>query len=203
MLPPTPRTAQPEIAGDARRARILEGAMGVFMTYGFQRTTMDDIAKAAEISRPALYLQFRNKTDIYRALASTFLDEIVGRARAAMSRPGTLGERLGGAMHLAYECMLEIEESPHGAEMLDMRNKLAADLVGEGRATFRALIEAAVDADVARRGIRIGDRGLAAGTLADCLLDAIDGMKLRGLPAGEQRRAIDAYIAVLTNAVAG
>jgi AcrR family transcriptional regulator len=66
-----------------RRARILVGAMKVFLAYGFQRTTMDDIARAAEISRPALYLLFRNKTDIYRALASGFLEQVRGQTRGA------------------------------------------------------------------------------------------------------------------------
>ena len=39
--------------------------MKVFLAYGFARTTMDDIARAADMSRPALYLLFKNKTDIY------------------------------------------------------------------------------------------------------------------------------------------
>ena len=43
-----------DIAADPKRARILDGAMKVFLAYGFSRTTMDDIARAADISRPAL-----------------------------------------------------------------------------------------------------------------------------------------------------
>ncbi|TIX07369.1 MAG: helix-turn-helix transcriptional regulator, partial [Mesorhizobium sp.] len=41
-----------DIAADPKRARILEGAMKVFLAYGFTRTTMDDIARAADMSRP-------------------------------------------------------------------------------------------------------------------------------------------------------
>ena len=41
---------------DPKRARILDGAMKVFLAYGYSRVTMDDIARAAEVSRPALYL---------------------------------------------------------------------------------------------------------------------------------------------------
>jgi AcrR family transcriptional regulator len=53
---------------DGRRQRIMDGAMAVVLRYGFQRTTMDDVAKEAGISRPALYLLFKNKTEIYQAL---------------------------------------------------------------------------------------------------------------------------------------
>lgn len=185
-----------ETAEEARRTRILEGAMGVFLAYGFQRTTMDDIARAAEISRPALYLRFRNKTDIYRALAHRFLEAVVAQAREAMARETSLAGRLGGAMCSASDKMLEIEASPHGAEILDMRNSLAADIVAAGRAEFHAMVEAAIATELAGRRAP----GFTAGQLADCLLDAIDGLKLRGLAPGEQRAAIDAYIAIVTRA---
>jgi len=203
MLPTPPPTGQPESADDARRARILEGAMSVFLAYGFQRTTMDDIARAADISRPALYLQFRNKTDIYRALAQRFLADIIGRARLAMAEKAPLAARLADALHGIHEMTHEIEVSQHGAEMLDMRNKLAADIVGTGRAEFRTLLEAAIAAEVRRPHADAGRCGVAPGLLADCLLDAIDGMKLRGLAADAQRTAIDAYVAIVTRAAAG
>ncbi|MEO1613491.1 MAG: helix-turn-helix domain-containing protein, partial [Pseudomonadota bacterium] len=50
-----------------RRARILESAVGVFGRYGFKRCSMEDIAEAAGMSRPALYQHFKNKTEIFRA----------------------------------------------------------------------------------------------------------------------------------------
>ena len=47
-----------------KRAQILDQAMDLVMRYGYSRVTMDDIARAAGMSRPALYQFFRNKTDI-------------------------------------------------------------------------------------------------------------------------------------------
>lgn len=193
----------PETAEEARRTRILDGAMGVFLAYGFQRTTMDDIARAADISRPALYLQFRNKTDIYRALARRFLEGVFAMAREAMARETSLAGRLGGAIRLTCDTMLEIEASPHGAEILDMRNSLAADIVAAGRAEFHAMVEAAIVAELKQRSADGPAPGFTTGQLADCLLDAIDGLKLRRPTPDEQRAAIDAYIAVVTRAVAG
>ena len=48
--------------------------MKVFLAYGYSRVTMDDIARAAEMSRPALYLLFRNKAEIYRAIGAMLLE---------------------------------------------------------------------------------------------------------------------------------
>ena len=53
-----------ETSQDSRRAHVLASASKVFLAYGFAKATMDDIARAAEMSRPAVYLHFKNKTEI-------------------------------------------------------------------------------------------------------------------------------------------
>jgi AcrR family transcriptional regulator len=194
-------TAARPASEDARRARILDGAMQVFLAYGFQRTTMDDIARAAEISRPALYLQFRNKTDIYRALAKEFLAKALDHARQGLAVAAPLAERLYRCIQCTHDMMLQIEASPHGAEILDMRNRLAADLVAAGRAEFHALIHAAIAAEAARRGVELAAKGRTAGTLADILLDALDGMKLRGLSPADQLAAARDYAAIVAGTI--
>lgn len=186
---------------EARRTRILEGATKVFLAYGFQRTTMDDIARAAEISRPALYLVFRNKTDIYRALVSQFLTETLANAREALAGQGPLAERLERSMICTIDMMSEIEQSPHGAEILDMKNSLAGDLVAAGKADYAAVVEAAIAKEEERRGADLAARGLSARTLAGLLLDAFEGMKQRDLPVECQREAARRYIAIVANAI--
>ncbi|MDF1599518.1 TetR/AcrR family transcriptional regulator [Mesorhizobium sp. YIM 152430] len=179
--------------GDERRARILDGAMGCFLAYGYQRTTMDDIAKAAEISRPALYLQFRNKTDIYRALATTFMQYAVSNAETVFAGPGDLERKLTRALNCVMDLVGEVEASPHGAEILDMKTSLAAEIVATGRGRMIELVETAIAAS--------GPTPLPPRLYADMLLDALDGMKLRMPPAGEQMRLKDGYIAVLLAAM--
>jgi AcrR family transcriptional regulator len=177
---------------DARRGRILEGATAVFLAYGFQRTTMEDIARAAEISRPALYLQFRNKTDIYRALASEFLDRFVAEAERALAADGPLAARLEGAVNCTLTTILDIEQSPHGAEMLDMKGSLAADIVAHGRTRMQSLFERAIAAEAERLDLADARPSL----LAAMILDALDGMRLRNPPVIEQRESVGAYIAI-------
>jgi AcrR family transcriptional regulator len=179
--------------GDERRARILDGAMGCFLAYGYQRTTMDDIAKAAEISRPALYLQFRNKTDIYRALATAFMQYAVSNAETVFAGPGDLERKLTSALNCVMDLVGEVEASPHGAEILDMKTSLAAEIVATGRGRMIELVETAIAAS--------GPTPLPPRLYADMLLDALDGMKLRMPPAGEQMRLKDGYIAVLLAAM--
>ena len=64
----------------AKRDAVYDVASVVFAQYGFRRTTMNDIAKSAGISRPALYLMFDNKEDLFQGLAAHRLDLAIDSA---------------------------------------------------------------------------------------------------------------------------
>ncbi len=55
---------------DAARTRkdILAAALSVFTNKGFERTTLDDIARSAGTTRGAIYHHFKNKAEVYHTL---------------------------------------------------------------------------------------------------------------------------------------
>ncbi len=167
-------------SADEKRARVLDAAMHVFLAYGFQRTTMDQIARAAELSRPALYLVFRNKTDIYRALARELLSQVLVAARAELEKPGTLLEKLDAMMcHAFFDILKPIEASPHGSELYDMRNALAGDICARWREELCDALEKVVAQEVAASGADLTARGLSPRDLAHVFFDSLEGMKVR------------------------
>ena len=169
-----------ESSTDPRRARILIGATKVFLAYGFQRTTMDDIARAAEISRTALYVLFRNKTDIYRALASEFLEQSVAQTRTVLARREVpLAERFQEATSCFMQLIDEVEGAPHGQELVDMQSSLAGDIIAAGREELAGIFREAIEADALASGRKLDAIGLTPAGMAEMLLDAIDGMKMR------------------------
>jgi len=50
-----------------KKQYVIEKAQEVFRRYGYARTTMGDLASAAGLSRPALYLIFPGKKEIFDA----------------------------------------------------------------------------------------------------------------------------------------
>ena len=184
---------------DPRRAKILDGAMTVFLAYGFQRTTMDDIAKAAEISRPSLYLQFRNKQDIYRALAERFVERVLEAAAEALASREPLAERLARTVRTFMGMIGEIEASPHGPDMLDMKTSLAGDIVADARIRMLGLVQASIAREAASGSAEAVTNPTV---LAGLLLDALDGLKLRKPTSAEQATTADCYarlVALLIN----
>jgi TetR/AcrR family transcriptional regulator len=112
-----------------RVERILDAAYQCFTRHGVRKTTMDDIAAAAGMSRPAVYQYVRNKEDAFRRLAERIFGRALDRAREAAAGPGTLTQRLDRilAVKLAVTQGL-VRESPHAGELLGENSRIAADL---------------------------------------------------------------------------
>lgn len=63
------RTADPT-KSDTVRNGILRAAMELFRTYGLDKTTMEEIAKAAGKGKSTLHYYFKTKEDVFYAVAS-------------------------------------------------------------------------------------------------------------------------------------
>jgi TetR/AcrR family fatty acid metabolism transcriptional regulator len=57
-----------QVVSEFRRAEIIDAARSVFAHSGFASGIMDEIAKQAGIAKGTLYLYFRSKSEIYKAV---------------------------------------------------------------------------------------------------------------------------------------
>jgi len=66
----TLQRVQPTPADDdgAKRRQIVEGARAVFLDQGFDAASMNDIARAAGVSKGTLYVYFRHKEELFEAI---------------------------------------------------------------------------------------------------------------------------------------
>jgi AcrR family transcriptional regulator len=80
---------------DARRRALLEAAVAVFSRFGFRKTSMDDVARAAGVSRQGLYLVFSSKEELFRRALDHLLSSQLNAAVAVLSQGQKgLAERL-------------------------------------------------------------------------------------------------------------
>src|ERR1700683_1296182 len=54
--------------GSAKRRQITDGARSVFLTAGFDGASMNDIARAAGVSKGTLYAYFNSKDELFEAI---------------------------------------------------------------------------------------------------------------------------------------
>jgi len=62
-----------------RREKVLESAAWLFGYYGFEKTTVDDIAERAGISKGSVYLEFPNKEQILVGVVQQFTSKELNR----------------------------------------------------------------------------------------------------------------------------
>lgn len=69
-----------------REEKVAIAAEDVFVRYGFARTTMGDIARAAGISRPALYILFPDKEAIFSRVIEMMDARSLAKIQQAVDR---------------------------------------------------------------------------------------------------------------------
>lgn len=159
-----------------RRDTILEAAFRCFANYGFKRVSMDDIASAAGLSRPALYNHFRNKTEIFRACFSALGAQVAAEACAASSEASGLVEALDRLLIIAFvQPHRDLSQMPHGAELVGMKTDFASDLMED----WFAGVERQAAFLIERWAAGDGADGLTPAVVARLLVDAVEGIKTR------------------------
>jgi AcrR family transcriptional regulator len=162
-----------------RRRAILEAAFKTFVSYGFKRTTMADIADGAGISRPALYLQFKNKGDIFRAGFEMFVEELLGTMESILADGGYLPERVSNAVIAGMVTPFkEFVDTPHGEELFDAKQTLAEDLGNDWFARMQGLIADAMNRAIAACDMKLPE-GADTATVARLLVNGLEGIKHR------------------------
>lgn len=100
MLHPPP--APPET--DTTTARILDAALKQFETWGLRRTTVDDVARTAGVSRVTIYRRFSGKEELAGAVILREETRFFVQLRAIVDKIQNPVERLaeGFAFSLAF-----------------------------------------------------------------------------------------------------
>jgi AcrR family transcriptional regulator len=88
--PAAAHTPAKRLPADRRREQLLDMALKLFASRGFNATTMEDIAEAAGVTKPLLYQHFDSKRALYLELADSVADslvEAIGKAVADAEGP--------------------------------------------------------------------------------------------------------------------
>ncbi len=77
-----------------RRAEIITAAERVFSAKGFDKTTMEEIAREAEFAEGTLYNFFKGKIDLYLSLIEEKSEELLGYLHKQVSKAVGAGEKI-------------------------------------------------------------------------------------------------------------
>jgi AcrR family transcriptional regulator len=78
----------------AAREQLMDAAESCFDKYGINKTTMDDIAKMAGVSRPTVYRHFDDRDTLILAVVMRRSRQLIDRAQKFIRRQGTFVDQL-------------------------------------------------------------------------------------------------------------
>jgi len=107
---------------------MLDAAFYCFLQYGFSKTSLDDVAKKAGVSRPAIYLKFKNKIDLFHALYADIAESGFAKAEEVLKQGVSKKEKL---IALCEATILtpwsKIAGQPRAGEFYGLCEQLAPD----------------------------------------------------------------------------
>ena len=102
-----------------RRDTIVAAARECFLRFGYKKTTFADVAKAAGISRPLIYLQFDKKDDLLGAVFTAVFEERYPAVERILATNDTLSAKLARVYdQLLVEPWAEVTAGAAPAEFL-------------------------------------------------------------------------------------
>ncbi len=89
-----PRSIRKQRELEARRGEILSAAECLFSKHGFFKTSMAEIAGAAQFAMGTVYRFFKNKEDIYISLVEAKVEELMSLLETQVSEADTATEKI-------------------------------------------------------------------------------------------------------------
>ncbi len=134
-----------------QRASIIEIAGEIFASYGFKKTTMDEIAKAASMGKSSLYYYFKSKEEVFIAvikaeatiLANKLQEEVISQDISPI-------EKLKGYVHVRMTSLKELANyyallKSDYLSNLAFTEKLRKKIDKNEEATFQQILEEGVN----------------------------------------------------------
>jgi TetR/AcrR family transcriptional regulator, transcriptional repressor of aconitase len=164
----------------ARRRVILDAARDCILKFGYAKSSLEDIAKQAALSRPLIYRKFKSKEEIFGAVLEDIFENQYRAAEQALAKPGNKREKL---MSLYEALLLDpwkelIVDAPMGTEFYGTCRRVRPD-ISERRRKLQLKYTQAV----------LGDK-----EVSEIFMSAVDGFT-QDLPAPKVlRRRLEVLI---------
>ena len=190
---PARSARKPKGEGHARRGEILAAAERIFVECGYEGATIRKIADAVGVSSTALYMHFRDKSEILSQICEAAFEKLLAltdeiaaqaappeqRVRRHLEAYVAFGFENPNTYRLIY--CTRPQEADHGAQLAAQR--LGGELFERFRAPVRQLAEEGrlrVEPEVAAQALWAGAHGVVALILTKPYFPWVDSQQLSG-----------------------
>ncbi len=168
---------------DEKKLHLINAARAAVSRFGYRKTTLEDIATEAGVSRATLYYHFPNKEEVFRALISNEIERFQAVLIDSLDHDASPDQRLLGYVRARFKHLREVRSlysvTQHFArEFLPMADEDLARFEEAEHGFIAALLQ---------EGVTTGRfRAVDTEVLAGALLAAIHGLDERFIFEGRE-----------------
>lgn len=129
-----------------RREAIIEAAWSCFLQHGYAKTSLEDVAKRANLSRPLIYLQFANKKELFSCAIEREMNASFDAANKILNLNVDRKTKLLMVIDAwLLDPLASLMKSPQGNELFDQALAIASSLKVSHHDRTRQLLTAVID----------------------------------------------------------
>jgi AcrR family transcriptional regulator len=88
---------------ETKKEQIIKDAKKAFLSFGFKKTTMDDIAKKMDLKKNTLYYYFKSKNDLFDEVVKESLAELIAAVEHSMGKAKSAEAKIKAGLHTFAE----------------------------------------------------------------------------------------------------
>ncbi|HKO17843.1 MAG TPA: TetR/AcrR family transcriptional regulator [Acidobacteriaceae bacterium] len=185
-----------ENALQRRRRRIITAAKPVFLKYGYSGITMHHLARAAGMSRAALYLAFPNKEEFFCEVGRELAREASEEAKRGLRYTKSPIEKLKFVCEVWMVRRFDWLRSPEGKEIYESSHAFSEIAAHESMISFERDLAAVIE--LLPEGML--PQNVSRSHAAHVLAGAITGIRNTSRRSGDLRKDIGALISLVFRA---
>ena len=161
--------------------RILDAAVRVFRRHGFRRSSIEQAAEEAGLTRQALYHHFSSKEALFRAAITRLYERALAAETAAAEAAEHAGHDLAEILVAEISARLRqlvtsLEGSPHAEELFSEHLAQMPDLYQTYASRYADEVAATIARVCRKQGLTL-EKGMAPRALARLVEMAVHGTK--------------------------
>lgn len=180
-----------------RRKDILTAATKSFSQFGYKATTMDQVAKMANVGKGTIYTFFTNKEELFDQIITTLISDMKEQAEKSICNDASFQENV----HIAIFNMLEFRKEHQLTIKLfqegrEIGTPIVLDVIKKLEDTILSFITEKVKKAIERGVIKECDPEITAFILLKLYIALIFDWEQRKEPLGKEQIAdlIDLYV---------
>jgi AcrR family transcriptional regulator len=182
------RNAGATKSSSAKPNAIVLAALELFTRYGYRKTSIDDVAQAAQVAKRTVYLHFENKAAVFLAILEYLGVQVRERCAAGERAAGTPVDRLTGLLDAYFGMGFDLfSKSEHMPELEETFSRLARSRIGELNAEYANRLEQFLRSLEKTGEIGGPPPGLTEEQIVQILLRAAEGAKHDSKVQGDRK----------------